>query len=113
MWAISLFSDGYLESDLLFDSENTPYVLMAVKDIVRVAFPVHQDRPRPHISDSVERGPAPRGEEMRTNLLSAYCPECGYRNTCRTDRKFRKEIRSQSWPGPLVAMRELRRRVFM
>jgi hypothetical protein len=36
---------------------------------------------------------------MRTNLLSAYCPECGYRNTCRTDRKLRKEIRSQSRPG--------------
>ena len=36
---------------------------------------------------------------MRTNLLSAYCPECGSRNTCRTDRKFRKELRSQSWPG--------------
>ncbi|MGD0229014.1 MAG: sulfite exporter TauE/SafE family protein [Syntrophorhabdales bacterium] len=34
---------------------------------------------------------------MRTNLLSAYCPNCGFRNTCRTDRKFRKEIRSQSW----------------
>jgi hypothetical protein len=36
---------------------------------------------------------------MRTSLLSAYCPDCGYRNTCRTDRKFRKEIRSQSWPS--------------
>ena len=35
---------------------------------------------------------------MRTNLLSAYCPECGYRNSSRTDRKFRKEIRSQSLP---------------
>ena len=29
--------NGYLESDLSFDSENTPYVLMAAKDIVRVA----------------------------------------------------------------------------
>jgi len=28
---------GYLESDLSFDSENTQYVLMAAKDIVRVA----------------------------------------------------------------------------
>ena len=28
---------GYLESDLSLDSENTYYVLMAAKDIVRVA----------------------------------------------------------------------------
>jgi hypothetical protein len=28
---------GYLESDLSFDSENTPYALMAAKEIVRVA----------------------------------------------------------------------------
>lgn len=28
---------GHLESDLSFDSENTQYVLMAAKDIVRVA----------------------------------------------------------------------------
>jgi len=35
---------------------------------------------------------------MRTNILSAYCPECGYHNSSRTDRKFRKEIRSQSLP---------------
>ena len=28
---------GYLESDLSLDSENTHYVLMAAKDIVRVA----------------------------------------------------------------------------
>ena len=35
---------------------------------------------------------------MRTNILSTYCPECGYRNSSRTDRKFRKEIRSQSLP---------------
>ena len=36
---------------------------------------------------------------MRTNLLSAYCPECGHRNSYITDRKFRKELRSQSWPS--------------
>ncbi|MGD0232820.1 MAG: hypothetical protein ABSC19_21130 [Syntrophorhabdales bacterium] len=35
---------------------------------------------------------------MRTNLLSAYCPECGYRNSYLTDRKFRKRIRTESWP---------------
>jgi len=35
---------------------------------------------------------------MRTNLLSAYCPECGFRNSYITDRKFRKELRSQSFP---------------
>ena len=35
---------------------------------------------------------------MRTNLLSAYCPECGYHNSSLTDRKFRKEIRSESLP---------------
>ena len=48
---------------------------------------------------------------MRTNLLSAYCPECGHRNSYITDRKFRKEIRSQSWPVHYVAMRELRQGV--
>ena len=35
---------------------------------------------------------------MRTHLLSAYCPECGYRNSSLTDRKFRKDTRSQSLP---------------
>lgn len=36
---------------------------------------------------------------MRTHLLSAYCPECGHRNSYRTDRKERKRIRTESWPG--------------
>jgi DNA-directed RNA polymerase subunit RPC12/RpoP len=36
---------------------------------------------------------------MKTKLLYAYCPECGYQNIYHTDRKFRKEIRAQSWPG--------------
>jgi len=36
---------------------------------------------------------------MRTKLLYAYCPDCGYRNSCRTDREDRKRIRAESWPG--------------
>ena len=44
---------------------------------------------------------------MRTNLLSAYCPECGHRNSYLTNRKERKRIRAESWPGPYVDMREL------
>jgi len=28
---------GYLESEVSLDSENTPYVLMAAKDIVQIA----------------------------------------------------------------------------
>jgi rubredoxin len=36
---------------------------------------------------------------MRTHLLSAYCPECGHRNSYITDRKERKRIREESWPG--------------
>ncbi len=36
---------------------------------------------------------------MRTNLLSAYCPDCGYRNSYRTTSKERKRIRAESWPG--------------
>ncbi len=36
---------------------------------------------------------------MRTNLLYAYCPECGYQNIYHTDRRFRRVIRAESWPG--------------
>jgi len=51
---------GYLESDLSLDSENTHYVLMAAKDIVRGCLPVREERPQLHISDGVERGKRPQ-----------------------------------------------------